>query len=107
MPRWNEKLRTAARAKRIRYHELADMLGVTTGAVGHWMSGRREPNLEHLMQLCRTLEIDLHALLSEDPVFSDVIEIRAAHLIKQIPKEQQAAALRMLEALITTPTNPD
>ena len=43
--------------------ELADMLGVTDGAVGMWERGRREPGGDKLLQLARIFGVSVDYLL--------------------------------------------
>lgn len=49
--------------------ELADMLGVTDGAVGMWERGRREPGGDKLSQLARIFGVSVDYLLghSDNP----------------------------------------
>lgn len=97
MNHWSKRLRAGMTAKGLRYKDVADVFGITVSAVGHWTSGRREPSLEQIMILCKMLDIDVHELLGEDPVFTDIEEIQAAHLMKHIPEDQRATALKILE----------
>jgi len=97
MNNWSKRLRAGLTAKGLRYKDIADVFGITVSAVGHWTSGRREPSLDQIMILCKMLDIDIHELLGEDPVFTDAEEIQAAQLMKHIPKEQRETALKILE----------
>ncbi len=49
--------------------ELADMLGVTDGAIGMWERGRREPDGDKLSQLARIFGVSVDYLLghSDNP----------------------------------------
>ena len=98
MQHWSKKLRAGLKAKGLRYKDLADVFGITVSAVGHWTSGRREPSLGQIMTICRMLDIDVHELLGEDPVFTDEFEIQAANIMKHIPEEKRETALKILEA---------
>ncbi len=46
MKKWNELARARMKARKITQDQLAEHLGVTQGAVAHWMGGRREPSFE-------------------------------------------------------------
>ena len=46
MKNWNALAKAKMKELKITQEMLAERLGVTQGAVAHWMSGRREPDLE-------------------------------------------------------------
>ena len=43
------------KSKKITQEKLAEMLGVTQGAVGHWLSGRREPGMAMVMSIAKCI----------------------------------------------------
>ncbi|MFW6025571.1 MAG: helix-turn-helix domain-containing protein [Candidatus Woesearchaeota archaeon] len=45
--------------------ELADKLGKTRGAVGHWETGQREPNLTTLIKLSKIFDVSVDYLLGK------------------------------------------
>ena len=52
-PQWSITARRRAKQLGLTQHDLAAALGVTRAAVGHYMSGRREPDIEGLKALAR------------------------------------------------------
>lgn len=51
MNNWYEPVRARMKAIRLTQEALAEKLGVTQGAVAHWLSGRREPDFETLERI--------------------------------------------------------
>jgi transcriptional regulator with XRE-family HTH domain len=45
MKKWNELAKARMKEQRLTQEKLAETLGVTQGAIAHWLSGRREPDL--------------------------------------------------------------
>jgi len=48
----------------ITQQDIADALGVTRGAVGHWLCGRREPTLSQFVELSEALDVSAGWLLA-------------------------------------------
>ena len=58
---------------RITQHDLADLVGVKTrGAIGHYLTGRRNPTLEQLEKFAQALEVSVDWLLGEDRATSQI-----------------------------------
>lgn len=55
MDNWKDLAKARMKERKITQEGLAEMLGVTQGAVAHWMSGRREPDLQTLARLLDAL----------------------------------------------------
>lgn len=55
---WHKKTLVVMREKGISQNDLAKKLHVTRGAIGHYLSGRREPGLKRLALLAEALEVD-------------------------------------------------
>lgn len=51
MKKWNELAKARMKEQRLTQEKLAEMLGVTQGAIAHWLSGRREPDLETINRI--------------------------------------------------------
>lgn len=51
MSTWYEIAKQAMEAQDITQDEMGERLGVTQGAVGHWLNGKREPKLEMINRL--------------------------------------------------------
>ena len=55
MKNWTELAKAKMKTLKITQEGLAERLGVTQGAVAHWLSGRREPDLETLGKILSAL----------------------------------------------------
>ncbi|SDS02578.1 Peptidase S24-like [Halopseudomonas litoralis] len=49
--KWYEAAQARMKQEKISQEKLAEQLGVTQGAIAHWLKGRREPKLEVINQL--------------------------------------------------------
>ncbi|WP_167450592.1 helix-turn-helix domain-containing protein [Xenorhabdus ehlersii] len=58
----------------ITYDKLAEHLGVTRGAVGHWLNGRREPPLKEIAAILDFIGIK-HVVLNSDGTVSDIKDL--------------------------------
>ncbi|PHM56530.1 transcriptional regulator [Xenorhabdus hominickii] len=58
----------------ITYDKLAEHLGVTRGAVGHWLNGRREPSLKEIAAILGFIGIK-HVVLNSDGTVSDITDL--------------------------------
>lgn len=50
---WRSRFKDYLADNQLSQSELARRIGVTQGAVGHWLSGRREINLTDFIALCK------------------------------------------------------
>lgn len=57
MNAWYEHAKREMEARGISQEQMAEWLGVTQGAVGHWLNGKREPKLETINQLLGLLSL--------------------------------------------------
>lgn len=57
MDAWYEHAKREMEARGISQEQMAEWLGVTQGAVGHWLNGKREPKLETINQLLQLLSL--------------------------------------------------
>jgi len=53
--KWNELAKIRMREMDIGQEKLAEHLGITKGAVSHWLNARREPSLEDIAKIMRYL----------------------------------------------------
>lgn len=93
-------------AKRGLYQkDLIDVFKVKTrGAVGHYLSGRREPTIEQLIALAELLGVSVSELVGEIPLTGnsqDTQEILT--LLRGIPPERFAAMIPLLRSLSEQP----
>lgn len=73
MKKWYELAKARMKERGVTQEKLADELGVTQGAVAHWLSGRREPSLSVIGQALQylglpKLEVGATDLLGESNV---------------------------------------
>jgi SOS-response transcriptional repressor LexA len=57
MNAWYEHAKREMEARGISQEQMAEWLGVTQGAVGHWLNGKREPKLETINHLLGLLSL--------------------------------------------------
>lgn len=57
MSEWYEIAKKIMEAQDISQEQMAERLGVTQGAVGHWLNGKREPKLETINKLLGVLGV--------------------------------------------------
>ena len=84
METWQDRVRSVMKEKRVTQDALTDVLGVSTrGAVGHYLSGRREPSADQLRSLAEFLGVNISwLLLGTGPKTSGLFE----NMIKQVAK---------------------
>ena len=119
MSNWYERAKKRLRAINRTQDEMAEAIGVTRGAIGHWLSGRREPNVSDFAKIATYLETTTSQLLAEDiqqgedrpmednhykALSADIREIIDL-LVKTSPKDRQVIR-QMLEALPRTVDEP-
>ena len=75
---FSERLKASRKEARLTQVELAKILKVSNGTIGMWETGKREPSLEAMVHLSKTLNksVDYLIGLSEDemPQRTDKIE---------------------------------
>jgi transcriptional regulator with XRE-family HTH domain len=59
---WTDLIKAALAAQELTQDDLAETLGVTQGAIGHWLNARREPPFEMLRKMAVELGIDAATL---------------------------------------------
>ena len=83
METWQDRVRSVMKEQGITQDALTYVLGVSTrGAVGHYLSGRREPSAAQLQSLAKFLKVNLNWLLTGEGsrnfnIFEDVVRIVA------------------------------
>lgn len=100
MKHWYEKARERMSEKGITPEDLAAVLGVTPGAVRHYLVGRRNPKPGALIRIARSLGVSMSELVEDDPRFArDKTEEQVLDLLRTLPAASRAAALMMLKGL--------
>jgi SOS-response transcriptional repressor LexA len=67
MSEWYEIAKKIMEAQDISQEQMAERLGVTQGAVGHWLNGKREPKLEMINRLLAVLGVPGLAIIVPGP----------------------------------------
>ena len=57
MNTWYEQAKARMRERQISQEQMAERMGVTQGAIGHWLNGRREPKLEVINRMLELLDL--------------------------------------------------
>jgi transcriptional regulator with XRE-family HTH domain len=79
--KWYDKAKRLMADKKIIQEDLIEVFGVTTrGAVGHYLTGRRQPDPEQMKALAEKLGCSLDDLLSEGDI--DPIQIKINQIIR-------------------------
>lgn len=66
--KWNDLARSRMKEAGITQERLAEMLGKTQGAIGHWLTGRREPSIEDIAAIMKILGMNEIRLSSDGTV---------------------------------------
>ncbi|MBD2804094.1 helix-turn-helix domain-containing protein [Xenorhabdus szentirmaii] len=72
--KWFDMAKSQMKVVGITYDKLAEHLGVTRGAVGHWLNGRREPALNEIAEILDFIGIK-HVILNSDGTVSDLNDL--------------------------------
>ena len=98
--KWYTKARIALRDAGVRFEDVATATGVTRSAVGHWLSGRREPSVEELRTIAKMAGLSLDQMVGDDPRFliSD-LDKALFDAVRQLPDDQKRALLATVQAL--------
>lgn len=92
MRQWWEILRADFKAKRITNARIAAELGVSEGAVGHWLRGFREPTVEVIAKLCAIAGRSVAEVMASDPYWiSNPTERALIDAWRAMPEDQRQA----------------
>ncbi|PHM51501.1 transcriptional regulator [Xenorhabdus sp. KK7.4] len=94
---WFDMAKDHMKVTGITYDKLAEHLGVTRGAVGHWLNGRREPSLKEIAAILDFIGIN-KVILNSDGTISD-IQTLSLSTIDIEPKSQLTTQQKELLAL--------
>lgn len=73
---------------------------VAASTVGHWFTGKRKPQLDHLHRLAAILEVSTAGLVADDPDYAHTREERIALLLlRELPPEQRQAMLGLMQSM--------
>lgn len=66
--KWNDLAKARMKEIGITQERLAELLGKTQGAIGHWLNGRREPSIEDIAAIMKILGMNEIRLSSDGSV---------------------------------------
>lgn len=91
---WRSRARERMRSLRLNRDDLAKILGITGGAVGHYLSGRSQPSVETFMKICMALDVSADWLLfgranAQPSAQVSKSALRVASAWEKLPKDRQ------------------
>ena len=69
---WNQYVREKMQAQNIRQDDMAETMGKTQGAIGHWLTGRRMPNVNEVAQMINITGVN-KVILNGDGTIEDFV----------------------------------
>jgi len=63
---WRNRTRQRMKDLNLTHSEMGKILGITQGAVSHYLTGHNEPSVERFMQICQALDVSADWLLFGD-----------------------------------------
>ena len=105
---WRQTLKNRLKARGVTLIELAELTNVTPPAVGHWLSGRREPPIPALKIMAEKAGMSLNELFGDSTTYLvvDKDEIRLVELARRVPRDQLPMLAKMIAALADQPQAP-
>lgn len=67
---WNQYVREKMQAQNLRQDDIAETMGKTQGAIGHWLTGRRMPNINEVAQMINLTGVE-KVILNGDGTIED------------------------------------
>ena len=68
MANWINIVKASLEEKKISQQALADKIGVTCGQVSHYLTGRSDPPLKKILEICKILDIKFYELFPESSI---------------------------------------
>ncbi len=97
---WYTKAKAALKERGLIYDDVAQALHVTVSAVGHYLSGRREPSLEQVKTIARMVDKSISELCGEDAYFVvKTDEQRLIDAFRQLSDDEQKFLLKQLTGI--------
>lgn len=85
---WGKRLKAHMKTAGVTQDALAEKMDVTQGAIAHWLSGRREINLNDYFKLCALAAADPRAVLFGETIPSTSVINELRELITSSPELQ-------------------
>jgi len=101
IPKWAVIARDAMKKQKITFKEMAHELDLIESMVSRQINGYRNVNMRQIRIYAKMLNMSLSELVGDDAVFiTDPDQLKVVELIKEIPGDKKALALKMLATLI-------
>jgi transcriptional regulator with XRE-family HTH domain len=98
--KWYDRARKALRESGVTFEEVATATGVTRPAVGHWLSGRREPSVDELRTIARMAGLSLDQMCGDDPRFlTSALDKELFDAARELDEEAKRVLLATARAL--------
>ena len=99
---WYKRARELMKDLGISQDDVADYMKITRPAVGHWLSGRREPNIENIIRLSEMLRTSTDYLLKgkKSSLDMDDIDRKVIGLMDELSPTQIARLIEAMEKLV-------
>lgn len=95
---WRDRARERMTEMHITQRALAETLDVTQGTIGHWLAGRREPDLSMISALAEALGLDV-AYLAFGYMDADKAAKMAA-IAKNMSDDELDATISIMEKIV-------
>ena len=91
---WRTRTRQRMKDLHLTHSEMGEILGVTPGAVSHYLTGHNEPSVERFIKICQALDVSADWLLFGDARSRPSSNLskaaqRIADAWEKLPKERQ------------------
>lgn len=97
--RWNDRARSRMTELGVTQATLGAAIGAKQARVGHYLTGRNEPTLTHLMLICRHLQVSADWLLFGGPHSPLHVPSTAEGLVRQL-EDLDSTSRRDIEGFI-------
>jgi transcriptional regulator with XRE-family HTH domain len=97
--KWIAETKRIMRERKITQQELADRLGITRGALGHWLTGKRIPRYESICAMSRILGVPVTQLTEPDADAPTPQELELLRDIRLLNGADQAMLKGLIKSL--------
>ena len=87
--RWQDRFLVFMESRELTQTEVARRLDMTQGAIGHWLSGRREISLTDFFRLCAAAGANPQSILFGEPAANGLLG-KIKQLIEAEPEKSQS-----------------
>lgn len=98
METWRDRAKTQMQKANLTQDDVAELLGLTQGAIAHWLKGRREPRVSEFIAFAAAINCSPDWLLSGDPDLLGLTEeaINVAKEFQELPPDDKKLVVRVL-----------